>query len=154
MADLIERGIDAENLHRLIYDNFSESRLRLLGFALSQRMIVLPEFHTAIITLSKQDLENFNYKIGDSEGIVNYPLSIKVINLAILLTERDNIIRISFRSKGKFAVNLIASKYFEGGGHLNAAGGNSYVSLEDTIKKIKEILPEFSKHLDYAITME
>jgi len=153
MVDLIDKGIDAENLHRLIYDNFSESRLRLLGFALSQRMIVMPEFHTAIITLSKQDLKNFDYKIGDTEGIVNYPLSIKEINLAILLTERDNLIRLSFRSKGKFAVNQIAGKYFEGGGHVNAAGGNSYVSIEETMNKIKEILPEFNEQLDYVITM-
>jgi phosphoesterase RecJ-like protein len=151
MVELIEKGIDAENLHRLIYDNFSESRLRLLGHALSRKMLIIPELHTAIIALSKQDLTDFKYKTGDSEGIVNYPLTIKEINMAILLTERENLIRISFRSKGKFAVNQIASKYFEGGGHLNAAGANSYISMEETISKIKTILAEFKDLLDYVI---
>jgi phosphoesterase RecJ-like protein len=151
MVELIEKGIDAENLHRLIYDNFSESRLRLLGHALSRKMLIIPELHTAIIALSKQDLTDFKYKTGDSEGIVNYPLTIKEINMAILLTERENLIRISFRSKGKFAVNQIASKYFEGGGHLNAAGANSYLSMEETISKIKTILAEFKDLLDYVI---
>ncbi len=151
MVELIEKGIDAEHLHRLIYDNFSESRLRLLGHALSRKMLIIPEFHTAIIALSKQDLTDFNYKTGDSEGIVNYPLTIKEINMAILLTERENLIRISFRSKGKFAVNQIASKYFKGGGHLNAAGANSYLSMEETISKIKIILAKFTDELDYVI---
>lgn len=151
MVELIEKGINAENLHRLIYDNFSESRIRLLGHALSQKMTIIPEFHTAIINLSKQDLENFNYQNGDSEGIVNYPLSIRNINLSILLTERENLIRISFRSKGKLAVNHIATKYFDGGGHVNAAGGNSYVSMVETVSNIKKILPEFKDDLDYII---
>jgi len=151
MVSLIEKGIDAENLHRLIYDNFSESRLRLLGHALSRKMLIIPEFHAAIISLTKQDLTDFNYQTGDSEGIVNYPLTIREINLAILLTERENMIRISFRSKGKFAVNQIASKHFEGGGHKNAAGANSYVSMEETISKIKIILAEFKDDLDYII---
>ncbi len=96
-------------------------------------------------------MTDFNYQTGDSEGIVNYPLTIREINLAILLTERENMIRISFRSKGKFAVNQIASKHFEGGGHKNAAGANSYVSMEETISKIKIILAEFKDDLDYII---
>jgi phosphoesterase RecJ-like protein len=154
MALLIEKGIDAENLHRLIYDNFSESRIRLLGYALSQKMLVLSEFHCAIIWLTKQDLDNFNYQIGDSEGLVNYPLSIKEINLSILLTEKENLIRISFRSKGKFAANKIAFEYFDGGGHANAAGGNSYLSMEATIDKIKEILPKFKENLNYIVSKE
>ncbi len=154
VASLIEKGIDAENLHRLIYDNFSESRLRLLGFAISQKMMILPEFHTAIITLSEEDLKIFNYQDGDSEGIVNYPLSIREINLSILMTERKDLIRISFRSKGKFAVNKIAAQYFEGGGHKNAAGGNSYISMDETLLKIQDILPKFSENLDYILTKE
>ena len=152
MAELIELGVDAEQLHRLIFDNFSESKIRLLGSALSEKMVTLPEFHTAFITLSKTDLENFNYKAGDSEGIVNYPLSIKEINLSIMLTERDKLIRLSFRSKGDFPANQIASEYFEGGGHKNAAGGNSNVSMDETIKKIKEILPLFKEQLDFVIS--
>ena len=152
VAQLIELGIDAEHLHRLIFDNFSESRIRLLGSALSEKMVTLPEFHTAFIILSKTDMEKFNYKAGDSEGIVNYPLSIKEINLSIMLTERDNLIRISFRSKGDFPANQIASEYFEGGGHKNAAGGNSHVSMEETVKKLRNILPLFREQLDFVIS--
>lgn len=151
MAELIEKGVDAEKLHRLIYDNFSESRLRLLGYAFDKKLLIFPEFRTAIISFSKDELEKFHYKTGDTEGLVNYPLSIKEINISILMTERDKLIRLSFRSKGDFAVNRIAQQYFEGGGHKNAAGGNSYLSIEETIEKIKEILPLYSDELNYEI---
>lgn len=151
MAELVELGVDAEQLHRLIYDNFSESRIRLLGSALGEKMVVLPEFHTAFIPFSKDDLERFNYKPGDTEGIVNYPLSISEINLSIMLTERDDLIRLSFRSKGDFPANQIARDYFEGGGHKNAAGGNSNLSMEETIQKIKNILPLFQEQLNFVI---
>jgi phosphoesterase RecJ-like protein len=151
MAELVELGIDAEQLHRLIYDNFSESRIRLLGSALSEKLLVLPEFHTAFISFSKDDLERFNYKAGDTEGIVNYPLSIREINLSIMMTERQDLIRLSFRSKGDFPANKIASDYFEGGGHKNAAGGNSYLTMEETIQKVKEILPLFREQLNFTI---
>ncbi|MCF8365236.1 MAG: bifunctional oligoribonuclease/PAP phosphatase NrnA [Bacteroidales bacterium] len=148
MAALIEIGVDAEKLHRLIYDNFSESRLRLLGYAFDKKLLILSEYRTAIISLSKQELNDFQYKTGDTEGIVNYPLSIKEINVSILMTERDDLIRLSFRSKGDFAVNRIAAEYFEGGGHKNAAGGNSYLSINDTIEKIKSILPFYQNELN------
>jgi phosphoesterase RecJ-like protein len=151
MAEIMELGVDAVKLHQLIYDNFSESRIRLLGNALGEKMVVLPEFHTAYIPLSNSDLESFNYKVGDTEGIVNYPLSIKEINLAILMTERKSLIRLSFRSKGDFPANQIAREYFEGGGHKNAAGGNSELSMEDTIQRLREILPLFSEQLDFQI---
>jgi len=150
-AELIEKGVDAEKLHRLIYDNFSENRLRLLGFAFDKKLVVLREFRTAIISLSKKELATFDHKTGDTEGLVNYPLSIKEINVSILMTQRDDLIRLSFRSKGDFAVNQIASEYFEGGGHKNAAGGNSYLSIEETIEKIKQILPFYKHALDYEI---
>jgi len=150
-ADLIDKGVDAERLHRLIYDNFSESRLRLLGHAFAEKLLILHKYRTAIISLSKDDLTRFNYKAGDSEGIVNYPLSIKEINVSILMTEREGVIRLSFRSKGQFAVNQIAQKYFEGGGHRNAAGGNSYLSIEASLEKILEILPLFEDELNYEI---
>jgi phosphoesterase RecJ-like protein len=151
MAELVELGVDAEQLHRLIYDNFSESRIRLLGSALGEKMVVLPEFHTAFIPLTKRDLENFNYKVGDTEGIVNFPLSIREINLSIMLTERKGLIRLSFRSKGNFPANQIAREYFEGGGHKNAAGGNSFLDMEETIKKIMQILPLFREQLNFEI---
>ncbi len=147
MAELFRLGIDGEHLHRLIYDTYSESRLRLLGYSISDQLVVLPEFHTAYITLSKEDLERFNHQIGDTEGVVNYALSIKDINLAALFMERDGIVKVSFRSKGSFAVNSFATKYFNGGGHRNAAGANCTTSLEETILKFRQLLPSFQTML-------
>jgi len=152
VARLVEKGIDAQKLHKLIYDNFSEDRIRLLGYAISEKLTVLPEFNTAYIILTKEVLSKFNYQVGDTEGIVNYPLSIKHINLAVLITERDDLIRLSFRSKGDFPANEIARKYFKGGGHRNAAGGDSFQSVEETVAKLKEILPEYQHKLDFIIS--
>jgi phosphoesterase RecJ-like protein len=150
-ADLIERGVNAELLHRRIFDTFSEKRLRLMGFAFDQKLIVLDSFHTAIISLTKEELERFDHKSGDTEGIVNFPLSISTINVSILLTERDDLIRLSFRSKGDFEVNKLASDHFDGGGHRNAAGGDSKLSMQETIEKIKAILPLYQDELQYQI---
>ena len=150
-AELISLGVDAEKLHRLIYDTFSESRLRLMGYAFAEKLVVLPEFHTAIISLSRKELNEYNYKTGDTEGLVNYPLSIKEINVSIMMTEREDLIRLSFRSKGNFAVNRIAKEHFEGGGHKNAAGGNSHHTMEETMEKIKSVLPLYKDELDYVI---
>jgi phosphoesterase RecJ-like protein len=148
MAELFRLGIDGEHLHRLIYDTYSEKRLRLLGYSISDQLIVLPGFHTAYITLSKEDLQRFDHQIGDTEGVVNYALSIKGINLAALFMERDGIVKVSFRSKGKFAVNTLASQYFNGGGHRNAAGANCTTTLDETIRKFLEILPLFQSTLN------
>ncbi|NQV02824.1 MAG: DHH family phosphoesterase [Bacteroidia bacterium] len=116
IAALFKRGIDGEYIHRLIYDTYSEHRLRLLGYSLSDKLVVLPELHTAYIYLSADDLERFQYQIGDTEGVVNYALSIEGVNLAALFSERDHSIRISLRSKGNFSVEKLASECFEGGG--------------------------------------
>jgi bifunctional oligoribonuclease and PAP phosphatase NrnA len=147
MADLFRLGIDGEHLHRLIYDTYSESRLRLLGFSISDQLVVLPEYHCAYITLSKEDLERFDHQIGDTEGVVNYALSIKDINLAALFMERDGIVKVSFRSKGSFAVNTLAAEYFNGGGHRNAAGANCNTTLEETVSKFRQILPLYQPML-------
>ena len=147
IAELFRLGIDGERLHRLIYDTYSESRLRLLGYSISDQLVVLPEFYTAYITLSKKDMERFNYQIGDTEGIVNYALSVKNINLAALFTERDGIVKVSFRSKGNFSVNKLARECFGGGGHRNAAGANCTTSLEDTVLKFRNLLPSFQSQL-------
>jgi bifunctional oligoribonuclease and PAP phosphatase NrnA len=146
-ADLYRKGIDGEHIHRLVYDTYSEGRLRLLGFSISEKLVVLQEFHTAYIYLSKEDLDRFNYRVGDTEDIVNYALSVEGINFAALFTERDGVVRISFRSKGKFSVNDIARKYFNGGGHVNAAGANSYASLEETVHIFEAMLPEYREKL-------
>jgi bifunctional oligoribonuclease and PAP phosphatase NrnA len=146
-AELVATGIDGEHIHRLVYDTYSEDRLRLLGFSLSEKLVVLPEFHTAYISLTRADLDRFHHQVGDTEGIVNYALSIQDINLAALFTERENLVKISFRSKGSFSVNELARKHFEGGGHCNAAGAYSYISIEETIRKFRDLLPEYLKHL-------
>lgn len=149
-AALIERGVDGERINRLIYDTFSENRLRLLGFSILERMLVLPQYKTAIISLSLTDLKDFGYQIGDTEGLSNYPLSMQQINLAVLVTERKDQIRLSFRSKGKFSANELARQHFDGGGHPNAAGGTSKTSLEETMKKLLAILPQYAEQLDYV----
>ena len=147
IAQLFRLGIDGEHIHRLVYDTYSENRLRLLGFSISDQLVVLPEYHTAFISLSKNDLDRFDYQIGDTEGIVNYALSIKDINLAALFMERDGIVKASFRSKGNFSVNKFASEHFDGGGHRNAAGANSQVSLVETVQKFRNLLPSIQNQL-------
>jgi len=152
VATLIEKGVDAERIHRLVYDTFSEHRLRLLGYAISERMIVWHELKTAIIYLTKDDLKRFNFQVGDTEGIVNYPLSMEDVNLAVLITEKEKKIKLSFRSKGDFSVNDLARAHFKGGGHKNAAGGQSGNNLDDTIKEIKEVLKPLKNKLDYKLS--
>ena len=147
MAELFRLGIDGEYIHRLIYDTYSENRLRLLGHSISDRLVVLPEYHTAYITLSREDLQRFNYQIGDTEGVVNYALSIKDINLAALFIERDDIVKVSFRSKGAFAVNSFAADHFNGGGHRNAAGGDWTDTLENAVMKFRQKLPLYQQML-------
>ncbi|MFH1160140.1 MAG: DHH family phosphoesterase [bacterium] len=147
VAELYRYGIDGEHIHRLVYDTFSEKRLRLLGYSLSEKLVVLPEFHTAYIYLSASDLERYDYQVGDTEGVVNYALSIQGINLAALFTERDGKIMISFRSKGNFSVEKLARDFFEGGGHSNAAGGTSYFPMDETVTKFRNLLPLFQEQL-------
>ncbi len=147
VASLIECGIDGERIHRLVYDTFSEDRLNLLGFCLSQRLVVLPDCGAAYIYLYNNDLKRFNFQVGDTEGIVNYALSIDKVKVAVLLTERDKLIRISFRSKSNFSVNDFARNYFDGGGHQKAAGGNSTDSMDTTIKKLNKLLQQHKNEI-------
>ncbi len=147
-AKLIGLGVNAQVINKRIFDAFTENRLRLLGFCLSERLIVIPEHATAIIYLTKEDLLKYNYKVGDTEGVVNYGLSMKGINLAILLMEKKNEIKISLRSKVNFSVNQFARLYFNGGGHDRAAGGTSKKGMEETINEIKMALPNYTKVLN------
>ena len=141
-------NVDYIKIHQNIYDNSTEDRLRLLGFLIDKRLTVLNEYNTAYIYASKTDLDSFNYQIGDTEGVVNYPLSISSVKLSVLITERDGCIRFSFRSKGDFSVNDLAKKHFGGGGHFNAAGGTLYCSLEDAVSKFISVLPEYKELLN------
>jgi phosphoesterase RecJ-like protein len=134
----------------MVYDTMSENRLRLLGFAINNRMEVLDDYSTAIIALNKRDLDSFNYQVGDTEGVVNFPLSMEKIKMAVLVTERQDQIRLSFRSKGSFSVHELASKHFKGGGHTNAAGGTLTCSFEEAVALLKSVLPEYKEQLDQA----
>ncbi|MEQ8909773.1 MAG: bifunctional oligoribonuclease/PAP phosphatase NrnA [Vicingaceae bacterium] len=148
-ADLVEFGADPTFIHSQVYDSYSPDRLKLLGFALHEKLTLLPQFHTAIIALTEKDLQRFNFQKGDTEGLVNFPLSIKEVNMAILITEKDGKVKMSFRSKGNFAVNQLSGRYFNGGGHLNAAGGISKVDVPKTVEQIVEILPEYEAELNF-----
>jgi len=141
-ADLLDSGIEKEKILNLIYNNYSSDRLRLQGYALNQKMVVLPEYKTAYISLSKNDMKEYNHVKGDTEGFVNMPLTIKGIYFSALFIEKDGFIKISFRSKGQFPSNEFAAKYFSGGGHLNASGGEYAGSLENTIDYFLTVLRE------------
>ncbi len=147
-SELVGHGADPHETARLIYDTNSVERLRLTGFVLSQKLVVLPEFHTAYMTLSQDELKTYGVQTGDTEGLVNYGLSIKGVKLAVMMYDRKEEIKLSFRSLGDFSVNDLARKHFEGGGHRNASGGSSKLSLENTLKKLLEILPEYKVQLN------
>lgn len=147
VAELIGIGIDNSSIHRLIFDNNTEDKLRFLGYALSEKLTVLKDLNTAYFVITKEDLEKFSSKTGDTEGLVNYALSIENIVLAAVIIERAEAIKMSFRSIGDFSVNEFARKHFEGGGHRNAAGGISYLSLQDTVKKFNDALPAYKQEL-------
>ncbi len=140
VAALLKKGIDKNEIYDRIYHNFSESRMRLLGYALYEKMVVMPEYHTAYFYFSAEELERFNFQLGDEEGMVNYLLSIKGIQFAVIILEKKSYVKMSFRSKGLFPANYVAKRYFHGGGHLNAAGGKSYQSLSETITKLQKVL--------------
>lgn len=141
-ATLIDLGkLDVKSIHDKIYNSFSENRLRFLGYCISEKLVVREQYKSAYISLTNADMKKFEVNEGDTEGIVNYCLSINGIEFAILLKEKDDHIKLSFRSKGDFSVNKFSRDYFEGGGHLNAAGGKSFVSMEATIEKIEQLLP-------------
>lgn len=146
VAELLERGVNNSEIYNLLYDNSSYSRLLLLGKAL-QNLRVLPEFNASYITLSQEELNDFNYQKGDTEGIVNYGLTIKDVEVTAIFIENkeEGIIKISFRSQGDFDVNQFARDYFNGGGHINAAGGKSFLTLEETVNQFITKLAEVKK---------
>jgi phosphoesterase RecJ-like protein len=147
IADLYSWNLDSSRIHRLIFDTNSEERLRLLGFCLSEKLIVLEDCYTAFIYLSAEELERFDSRTGDTEGLVNYALSIDKIILAAMIVEREDGVKISFRSKGDFNVNVFARTHYEGGGHKNAAGGRSLKSLSETVRNFREIVSNYKEEL-------
>lgn len=149
IAELIDKGADNTSIHESIYDTNTVSRLELQGVALSN-LKVLPEYNTAYITISQKELDDHDFKKGDTEGFVNLGLSIKGIRFAMIFIEnkREKIIKISLRSKGDFSVNEFARAHFEGGGHHNASGGKSNLSLTETVEKFISILPPYKNALN------
>jgi bifunctional oligoribonuclease and PAP phosphatase NrnA len=150
-SELVGLGANPSEVARQIYDANSLERLRLTGFVLSEKLQTLPEFRTAYIALSEQDLKKFESQTGDTEGLVNYGLSITGIRMAVLMYDRKGEIKMSFRSVGDFSVNEFARKHFQGGGHKNAAGGVSYLTLDETLKKFLALLPEYQQQLNSTL---
>ena len=151
IGQLIEKGAENSQIHNNIYDTNSYSRLQLLGRAM-QNLKVLPELRTAYMTLSQAELDEFNFKKGDTEGFVNYALSLKGIIFAAIFIEnkQDSIIKISLRSKGEFSVNEFSRAHFHGGGHTNAAGGRSDDDMPTTINNFISILPQYKQELSHT----
>jgi phosphoesterase RecJ-like protein len=147
VAALKNKGLEHSKVHENIYDNFLENRLRFIGHVLMNRLEVFYEYNTALIAISKKDLLRFQIKTGDTEGLVNYPLSIQGIKLAALVIDRDEERKWSFRSKGGFDTNSFARKHFNGGGHFNASGGRSSESLEQTVETFKQAIQENAEQL-------
>jgi phosphoesterase RecJ-like protein len=146
-SELVGFGANPSNVSRQIYDNNSIERLRLVGFVLNEKLKILPEYNTSYITLSADELSNYGSQTGDTEGLVNYGLSVKGIKLAVILYDRKEEIKLSFRSIGDFNVNDLARKHFGGGGHKNASGGSSKLTLDQTLEKFLTILPEYKNQL-------
>jgi phosphoesterase RecJ-like protein len=147
VARLKEGGLNHSQIHENLFDNFLEGRFRFFGNTLLNRMEIFYEYNTALIAIPQKDLIKFNVKTGDTEGLVNFPLSIKGIKLAAIIIDRGDERKSSFRSKGGFDVNTFARKYFNGGGHFNAAGGKNKESLEEVIAKFKQAIKENKEQL-------
>lgn len=147
VADLVDRGVDDTGVQDRIFNSQKEKNLRLLGHCLVNRMEYLPEFHTAFIWLTRKDYEDFEIQRGDTEGIVNYLLSIREVRLAAFIHNQPTVVKLSLRSKGDFDVQEICHTHFNGGGHKNAAGAYTHDSLKATIEKFKALLPQYKAAL-------
>ena len=148
IADLKDKGLEHSQIHENLFDNFLEGRFRFFGNILLNRMEVFYEYNTALIAIPQSDLIKFNVKTGDTEGLVNFPLSIKGIRLAAVIIDRGDERKSSFRSKGGFDVNTFARKYFNGGGHFNAAGGKNIEPLDEVVRKFKAAIKENKEKLN------
>lgn len=146
-AALVDHGAEPAMVSKLIYDTNSLERMRLMGFVLNEKLNVIPEYRTAYIALRTEDLKKYSSQTGDTEGLVNFGLSVKGIKLAVLISERKENIKLSFRSLGDFSVNDFARKHFDGGGHKNAAGGQTTLTFDETLKKFLELLPLYKNQL-------
>ncbi len=142
VGNLVSIGVDAAKLQILIYSTFSENRLRLLGYSISEKLVVMKSCNTAYISLSREDLKRYSFAIGDTEGIVNYAMSLKDVDMAAIFLQYNDHVKISFRSSGPVDVNEFARNHFNGGGHRNASGGKSSLSLNDTVSRFEKLVME------------
>lgn len=145
--ELIKLGVDKDDIYRKVFNNYSADRMRLMGYALYKKMKLYPEYKAALITLSQQELNEFNFQNGDAEGLVNMPLSIEGVVFSVFMREDTDKIKISLRSQGTFPANKVSSDLFNGGGHLNAAGGESYTTLEEAVQKFEGALGDYKVYL-------
>ncbi len=145
--ELLKLGVDKDEIFRKVFNTFSVSRLRLTGYALYDKMKIYPANKAALITLNAEELKRFDYQIGDTEGLVNMPLSVENVIFSVFMREERDKIKVSLRSVGTFPANKVAADLFNGGGHLNAAGGESYTSLEEAVRKFEEALDDYKDFL-------
>lgn len=143
VAQLVSKGVDIPHIHRMLFSQFSESRLRLLGYTLNKKLRFINPQRVAFFTISEEELRTFNFQLGDSEGFVNYPLSIADVNFSAMFTEVAGIIKISFRSQGDIDVNEFARRYFGGGGHKNASGAKSFKDMNSTVRYFRKCVVEY-----------
>lgn len=144
VSELLNKGVDKDAIYNKVFNTWSADRMRLMGFVLNERMKLYPQYKTAIMYLTLDDLSGFQYQVGDTEGFVNLPLSINDIVCSVFVREDVDKVKMSFRSQGTFPVNQLAAKLFNGGGHLNAAGGEYHGTVEDALKILEDALPDFN----------
>ncbi len=150
VAELIEKGADVNKVNRKIYDTNSTNRLRFMGYAFLEKLVVRPELEVAYFVISAEEYKRFELKSGDTEGLVNYALSIDGIVMATIIIEYQEEVKLSFRSTGDYAVNTFANEHFSGGGHKNASGGVSHIGLQKTVKKFETLIETFTKSYLFA----
>ena len=147
-AELMRYGIDRAEIYDYVYDNYSENRMRLMGYCLNEKMEVFPQYCAALISLNLEEQARYGFVVGDSEGFVNLPLSIKGIRFSAFFLEKEDKVKMSFRSQGDFSVNDFSKKHFGGGGHLNAAGGDAKIPMNELVQQFRELLPLYEKELN------
>jgi phosphoesterase RecJ-like protein len=146
-AELMGRGANVSRVAKLVYDTNSQDRIRFLGYALNEKLKVMPEYRTAYFAITAEELKRFRSQTGDTEGLVNYALGIEGITLAAVIIDRTEAVKLSFRSVGDFSVNIFAREHFDGGGHKNAAGGKSDLNLQETVEKFENLLEDYKDQL-------
>lgn len=143
IAELMDRGMDKELVHEELYNNFNLSRIELMGYIFNNKMELIEDGKVAIISLTNEEKKKYNYNDGDIEGFANIPLSISTVKICVLFTEKDNLVKMSFRSKKGYPVNFLAAEHFNGGGHENASGGRTYKKLSGAIKHLKDKITNY-----------